>query len=309
MTRTGAAPARPGSRSRGRLLLVLLGLALCLGGGTAAQAAAPGTTTLAAPAAPVVPGAEPAAPGGLPAAPGGLPAAPTPPKPPAVPGGTGMISIDVNNGPNGKPSQSIVILMALTLLSIAPSLLLLCTSFTKCFVVLSIVRNALGLQTVPPNQVLAGLALFLSMFIMSPVLSQVNHDGLQPYLNGQKTQSQAFNDGIKPLRTFMLKHTRKDEIALLTKVANKPRPKNAAAVGLDTLIPSFILSELRAAFIIGFVIFIPFIVVDMVVSASLMSLGMMMLPPVMVSLPFKLLLFVIADGWALVIKALVGSYT
>jgi flagellar biosynthetic protein FliP len=233
-------------------------------------------------------------------------AAPAPPTPPTVPGGS--VTVNVNNGPNGKPSTSITLLIALTVLSVAPSLLLLCTSFTKVFVVLSIVRNAMGLTTVPPNQVLAGLALFLSMFIMAPVVSQVNSQGVQPYLKGTKTQTEAFNDGVKPLRTFMMKHTRRDEIALFTKVAQKPRPKNQNDVSLSTLIPAFVLSELRAAFIIGFVIFLPFIVVDMVVAASLMSLGMMMLPPVTVSLPFKLLLFVMANGWGLVVTALVASY-
>ncbi|TQS39563.1 flagellar type III secretion system pore protein FliP [Cryptosporangium phraense] len=237
---------------------------------------------------------------------GGPEAAPAAPTPPVPPGG--QVTVNVNNGPNGKPSTAVTLLIALTVLSIAPSLLLLCTSFTKVFVVLSVVRNALGLQTVPPNQVIAGLALFLSLFIMAPVFTQVNQQGVQPYLKGTKTQTQAFNDGVEPLRTFMLKHTRKDEIALLTKVADKPRPKTKDDVSLPVLIPAFILSELRAAFIIGFVIFLPFIVVDMVVSASLMSLGMMMLPPVMVSLPFKLLLFVMSNGWGLVVTALVASY-
>ncbi|MFG1925780.1 flagellar type III secretion system pore protein FliP [Cryptosporangium sp. NPDC048952] len=231
------------------------------------------------------------------------PAAPTPPVPPG-----GQVTVNVNNGPNGKPSTAITLLIALTVLSIAPSVMLLCTCFTKVFVVLSIVRNALGLQTIPPNQVIAGLALFISIFIMTPVLSQVNSQGVQPYLKGTKSQTEAFQDGVKPLREFMLKHTRKDEIALMNRVADKPRPKNKDDVSLPVLIPAFVLSELRAAFIIGFVIFLPFIVVDMVVSASLMSLGMMMLPPVMVSLPFKLLLFVMSNGWTLVVTALVASY-
>jgi flagellar biosynthesis protein FliP len=218
-------------------------------------------------------------------------------------------SVNINlTGTDGKPSNSIVILLALTILSVAPALLLLCTCFTKIFVVLSITRNALGLTNVPPNQVLAGLALFLSMFIMSPVLSQVNDQGVQPYLKGQKNQSQAFHDGAEPLRQFMLKHTRSDEIALFTKVANQPLPKNRADVPLSTVIPAFVLSELRAAFIIGFVVYIPFLIIDMVVSASLMSLGMMMMPPVSVSLPFKLLLFVLVNGWELVVTALVASY-
>jgi|SRR5579859_6243772 len=239
--------------------------------------------------------------------------APTPPAPPAGPTGvsstTGTATVGVQiNGANGKPSSSIVILIALTVLSVAPALLLLCTSFTKIFVVLSIVRNALGLTSVPPNQVLAGLALFLSMFVMGPVLSDMNHQGVQPYLNGTKTQSVAFHDGVEPLRKFMLAHTRKDEIALFVSAAKSAKPTSPDAVPLTTLIPAFVLSELRAAFIIGFVVYIPFLVVDMVVSASLMSMGMMMLPPVTVSLPFKMLLFVMVNGWGLVVTALVSSY-
>jgi flagellar biosynthetic protein FliP len=234
------------------------------------------------------------------------PVAPSPPAGPTAPA-DGTVTINVG-GTNSKPSQSIVILIALTVLSVAPALLLLCTAFTKVFVVLSITRNALGLTSVPPNQVLAGLALFISLFVMGPVLSDMNKDGVQPYLKGEKTQSVAFNDGVKPLREFMLKHTRKDELALFTKVAEKPLPKNRDSVPLSTLVPAFALSELRAAFIIGFVIYVPFLVIDMIVSASLMSLGMMMLPPVTVSLPFKMLLFVLVNGWGLVITALVASY-
>jgi flagellar biosynthetic protein FliP len=227
----------------------------------------------------------------------------------AAPAPDGGITIDVGGDPGaGKPSNSIVILLGLTVLSVAPALLLLCTSFTKIFVVLSITRNALGLTTVPPNQVLAGLALFLSLFIMGPTLSDVNDQGVQPYLKGDKTQSVAFTDGMAPLREFMLKNTRPDEIALLTKVSDQPRPATAKDVELTTLIPAFVLSELRAAFIIGFVVFIPFLIIDMVVSASLMALGMMMLPPVTVSLPFKLLLFVMVNGWGLIVTALVASY-
>jgi len=229
-----------------------------------------------------------------------------PPAPP-VPGTDNSVSVNVG-GTTTKPSNSIVIILAMTVLSVAPALLLLCTSFTKVFVVLSITRNALGLTNVPPNQVLAGLALFLSMFIMGPTLSQMNHDGVQPYLHGTKTQAVAFHDGVQPLRTFMMDHTRKDEIALFTKVAEQAPPKTPDDVPLSTLVPAFALSELRAAFIIGFVVFIPFLVIDMVVSASLMSLGMMMLPPVTVSLPFKMLLFVLVNGWGLVITALVSSY-
>lgn len=225
-----------------------------------------------------------------------------------APAPDGGITIDVDGSGGGKPSSSLVILLALTVLSVAPALLLLCTSFTKIFVVLGITRNALGLTSVPPNQVLAGLALFLSLFVMGPTLSEMNSEGVQPYLKGDKTQSRAYADGVAPLREFMLDNTRPDEIALLTKVADKKRPAKPQDVELTTLVPAFVLSELRAAFIIGFVIFIPFLIIDMVVSASLMSLGMMMLPPVTVSLPFKLLLFVMVNGWGLIITALVSSY-
>ncbi len=207
-----------------------------------------------------------------------------------------------------KPSTPIVVLLGLTLLSLVPAILLTCTSFTKILVVLSLTRNALGLQQVPPNQVLAGLALFLSLFIMSPVLHHMNDAGLQPYLHGTKTQTVAFQDGVEPLRQFMLKQTGDKEIALLTDVAHRPEPATPSDVSLSTLVPAFILSELKQAFIIGFMIFIPFLVIDIVVSAALMSLGMMMMPPVMVSLPFKILLFVLVDGWGLIIKALVQSY-
>jgi flagellar biosynthetic protein FliP len=174
--------------------------------------------------------------------------------------------------------------------------------------VLGLTRNALGLQQTPPNQVLAGLALFLSLFIMGPVLSDINDAGVQPYLHGTKTAAVAFDDGIQPLRGFMLDNTDDDELMLLTSVADRKLPDNRNDVTTTTLVPAFVLSELKQAFIIGFIIFIPFLVIDLVVSGALMALGMMMMPPVMVSLPFKLLLFVLVDGWALVIKSLVASY-
>lgn len=217
------------------------------------------------------------------------------------------VSLDIY-GVDGKPSSSIVVLVAITLLSVAPSLLLMTTSFTKIFVVLTLTRNALGLQGTPPTQVLAGLALFLSLFIMGPVLGDMNEAGIQPYLNGEMS----FGDGVaaasEPLRTFMLAHTRESDIALMTRAAEASNPATAADVSMTTLMPAFMLSELRSAFIIGFVVFVPFLVIDLVVSGALMSMGMMMLPPVMVSLPFKLLLFVLVDGWTLVVTALIGSY-
>jgi flagellar biosynthetic protein FliP len=236
---------------------------------------------------------------------------PTAPVAPTVAPSGGSINFNINGtNPDGsKPATSLTIVLGLTLLSVAPAVLLLCTCFTKVFMVLGITRNAMGLTSMPPNQVLAGLALFISLFIMAPVLSQVNEQGVQPYLAGDKTQSQAFKAGVQPLREFMLKSTRDDELALLIRVSGQEKPATAADVELTTLVPAFVLSELRAAFIIGFVIFIPFLIIDMVVSASLMSLGMMMLPPVTVAMPFKLLLFVLVNGWGLIITALVSSYT
>ena len=221
--------------------------------------------------------------------------------------GADSVVIDVE-GLTDKPSSSVTLLLTLTLLSLAPAILLTCTSFTKILVVLGLTRNALGLQQTPPNQVLAGLALFLSVFIMAPVLSQVNDEGLQPYLDGQKSAAAAYESGVEPLREFMLDQTGDEELALLTNVARRDLPANRAEVPMSTLVPAFIISELKQAFIIGFIIFIPFLVIDIVVSGALMALGMMMMPPVMVSLPFKLLLFVLVDGWALIITSLVQSY-
>jgi flagellar biosynthetic protein FliP len=156
--------------------------------------------------------------------------------------------------------------------------------------------------------VLAGIALFLPLFVTAPVLSQVNHDAVQPYLDGHATFTQAVDAGEAPLRDFMAAHTREQEIALMTRAADRPNPTDVASVPFTTLVPAFMLSELRSAFIMGFVIFVPFLVIDLVVSSSLMAMGMMMLPPVMVSLPFKILLFVLVDGWGLVITSLIGSY-
>ncbi len=236
------------------------------------------------------------------------PAGPTAPANPAAPtGGSGGVTVQIN-GSDGSPSTAVVTLIGITLLSVAPALLLMMTSFTKIFVVLAMTRNALALPNIPPNQVLAGLALFLSFFIMMPVLTDINNLAVQPYLNGHLDFAAAIDAGSKPLQTFMLAHTRQEDIALMTRAAGMANPANAAAVPLTTLIPAFMISELRAAFIIGFVIFIPFLIIDIVVSSALMSMGMMMLPPVMVSLPFKILLFILVDGWGLVITSLIQSY-
>jgi flagellar biosynthesis protein FliP len=236
------------------------------------------------------------------------PAAPTAPADPASPGDPGpTVTLDIN-GVDGSPSSPVVVLLTITLLSVAPSLLLMMTGFTKIFVVLAMTRNAMGLQGVPPNQVIAGLALFLSLFVMAPVVSQINETAVQPYLHGEMTFTEAVDVGEGPLRDFMLGQTRESDIALVTRAADRPNPESPESVEMTTLIPAFMLSELRSAFLIGFVIFVPFLVIDLVVSASLMSMGMMMLPPVMVSLPFKLLLFVLVDGWGMVVTSLVGSF-
>jgi flagellar biosynthetic protein FliP len=200
------------------------------------------------------------------------------------------------------------VLIGITLLSVAPSLILMMSSFTKIFIVLAMTRNAMGLTTIPPNQILAGLALFLSIFIMWPVITDINSSAVQPYMSGAIDINHAITLAEAPLRTFMLAHTRQEDLALMTRAAGRPNPASPASVSLSTLIPAFMISELRSAFIIGFVIFVPFLVIDLVVSSALMAMGMMMLPPVMISLPFKILLFILVDGWGLLVTTLVGSY-
>ena len=239
--------------------------------------------------------AEPAAPE--------VPTGPLAPTSPVSPG-NGTVTVNVP----GQPSQVLQIILLVTVLGVAPALLLLCTSFTKIVVVLSLTRSALGTPSIPPNQVLVGLALFLSLFVMGPTVDQIQKQAITPYGQGRITTVQAYRAGTGPLQTFMLAHTRDADLALMTKAAGEPLPKQRADVQLRTLIPAFVLSELRGAFIIGFVIFIPFLVIDVVVSAILMSLGMVMLPPSLVSLPFKLLLFVLVDGWSLIITTLLRSY-
>ncbi|WP_149955517.1 flagellar type III secretion system pore protein FliP [Zafaria cholistanensis] len=221
--------------------------------------------------------------------------------------GNGGFGIEIN-GPDGTPSAAITTLVGIALLAVAPALLLMMTSFTKIFVVLALVRNALGLNTIPPNQVIAGLSLFLTFFIMWPVIGEINADAVVPYLDGRTTFAAAAQEAAGPLRTWLLAYTREEDIALMLRAAGLENPATAAEVGLTTLVPAFMVSELRAAFIIGFVVFVPFLVIDLVVSSALMAMGMMMLPPVMVSLPFKILLFILVDGWGLVVTALVSSY-
>jgi flagellar biosynthesis protein FliP len=232
------------------------------------------------------------------------PVAPTATVAPVVPG-DGNVDISIGDG---SPSSSITLILAITVLSVAPSVLLLATSFTKIIVVLGLTRNALGLPSSPPNQVLTGIALFLTLFVMGPVLSDINEVAVQPYMDGTITVSQAYDSGVVPLREFLLDNTREDELQLMIGLSGEEAPATSQEVSMTTLLPAFVLSELKSAFIIGLVVFIPFLVLDMLVSASLMAMGMMMVPPTIVSLPFKLLLFVVVDGWALITTALVGSY-
>lgn len=238
------------------------------------------------------------------------------PTSPTAPG-DGKVSLDLDLGSLGdggtpatgeKPSKSIVVLLGLTVLAVAPSLVILMTSFTRMVVVLGLARNAIGIQTVPPNQVLTGLAIFLSLFVMAPTLKQINDVAWQPYQRGEITQSQALSRAEMPIKTWMLKNTRKDELGLMLSLSKSERPETPKMTSLTVLIPAFVLSELKTAFIIGVMILLPFLVIDLVVSSGLMSLGMMMLPPVFVSLPFKLLLFVMVDGWAMIAHALVANY-
>nr|WP_259162953.1 flagellar type III secretion system pore protein FliP [Microbacterium phyllosphaerae] len=212
------------------------------------------------------------------------------------------------NGINGTPSDSIMTLLGITVLSVAPALLLMMSSFTKIFVVLALTRNALSLPSIPPNQVLAGLSLFLTLFIMWPVLTDINTVAVAPFSAGQIDFGRAFELAQEPLRQWMLNYTREEDIALMHRAAQMENPTDPAAIPLQTLVPAFMISELRAAFLIGFIIFVPFLVIDLVVASALMSMGMMMLPPVMISLPFKILLFLLIDGWGMVITALIQSY-
>jgi flagellar biosynthetic protein FliP len=217
-------------------------------------------------------------------------------------------SVTINLGHSlAKPSQSIVILIAITLLAVAPSLIVVLTGFTRIAIVLSLARQAIGLPTVPPNQVIAGIALIFSLFLMAPTLSQINHVAVQPYLHGKMSFSQAFEVGQKPLKSWMLRQTDKPELSM-TEAAAHEHPKSPEDASLIAIIPAFILSQLKSAFVIGFVIFIPFLIIDLLVSSTLMSMGIMMLPPTLVSLPFKILLFVMVDGWTLIAHSLLLSF-
>ncbi|MNO11991.1 Flagellar biosynthetic protein FliP precursor [compost metagenome] len=210
---------------------------------------------------------------------------------------------------DGEPStSSLSIILLITVLSIAPAILVLMTSFTRIVVVLGFVRNALGTQQMPPNQVLIGLALFLTLFVMSPTLSTINDVALQPYIKGEITQTEALDKASVPIKKFMYSHTRPKDLQLFMSYTKTEKPKSYEDIPLSVMIPAFAISELKTAFQMGFMIFIPFLIIDIVVSSVLMGMGMMMLPPVMISLPFKILLFVLVDGWYLVVKSLLASF-
>lgn len=200
------------------------------------------------------------------------------------------------------------LLLMLTVLSIAPAILILCTAFTRIAVVLGFLRTALGTQQLPPNQVLLGLSLFLTAAVMSPTIKSINETAVQPYMQGQLTQTQAIDSASLPLKSFMLKQTRQADLALMLEITKAPAPTGPEEVPFLTVVPAYAISELKTAFTMGFVIFLPFVIIDFITASTLMSMGMMMVPPVMVSLPFKILLFVLVDGWHLVIKSLYDSF-
>jgi flagellar biosynthesis protein FliP len=219
--------------------------------------------------------------------------------------------IEIGIGESRQPADvagTLQIIVLLTVLSLAPAILVLMTAFTRIIVVLSFARSALATQNMPPNQVLIGLALFLTFFVMAPYWNRVNAESLQPFLRGEIEYQEAVSLGAEPLREFMFKNAAEKDVALFVNLAGLERPESEADIPTYVLVPAFAISELRKAFQIGFLIFIPFIVIDMVVSATLMSMGMLMLPPMMISLPFKILLFVMMDGWHLIVRQLVLSF-
>ncbi|MGA7748253.1 MAG: flagellar type III secretion system pore protein FliP [Candidatus Aquilonibacter sp.] len=233
--------------------------------------------------------------------------APNAPTAPSVP----VPNINIGLGQTNNPQQvvgALQILLLLTVLTLAPTLLVMTTAFTRIIVVLSFVRTAMGTQQTPPNQVLVGLALLLTFFVMNPVIHQINDNAVQPYLAKKISQPVALNRAVQPLRTFMFKQTREKDIQLFYSISKEPRPTAQRDVPTYLLVPAFVLSELKTAFEIGFAIYIPFIIIDMVTASILLSMGMMMIPPIIISLPFKVLIFILVDGWDLVISALFQSF-
>ncbi|MGI6552516.1 MAG: flagellar type III secretion system pore protein FliP [Clostridia bacterium] len=220
-------------------------------------------------------------------------------------------NVDLQISQSDSPEEvvsTLRLLVILTILALAPAILILMTSFTRIVIVLSFVRNALATQQTPPNQVLIGLALFLTFFIMAPVYQELKAEALDPYLAGTISQEVALANAAAPLKEFMFRHTREKDLALFVHMSQMERPETKEDIPLTVLVPAFVISELKTAFQMGFIIFIPFLVIDVVVASTLMSMGMFMVPPIIISLPFKLMLFVMVDGWYLVVKSLLESF-
>jgi len=219
------------------------------------------------------------------------------------------ISISMADSTNPKEvSNALQIVLLMSVLALAPSILIMMTPFVRIIIVFGFIRRALGLQTTPPDQVLVGLALFMTFYIMSPTLTNINDNALQPYIREEITWDEGVKKATIPMKTFMLHQVHEKDVGVLLKMAKRPAPKTAMDIPYDVLVPAFMISELKTAFIYGFIIYIPFLVLDMIVASVLMSMGMMMLPPVMISLPFKVILFILIDGWSLTMQQLVGSF-
>jgi len=219
------------------------------------------------------------------------------------------INLDVGTAQNGSDvSVTIQILLMMTVLSLAPSIVIMTTSYLRIIIVFHFLKSALGTQQMPPSQLLAGVALFITFFIMAPTWNKVNDEALKPLMDNKLTMQQAYDKGIEPIRQFMFKNVREEDLELFISLSNQAKPKNRNEVSTYILIPAFVLSEMRAGFIMGFFLFIPFIMVDMIISSILMSMGMMMMPPMMISLPFKILLFILVDGWNLIVSSLIRSF-
>ncbi len=219
------------------------------------------------------------------------------------------VSVEVGESDDASDlSTTLQIIILLTVLALAPSILIMVTSFVRFVVVMSFLRNAMGIHQMPPNQLLVGLALILTFFVMSPVIDKAYNEGIKPYIDKEISSEEAFDKAVGPVRDFMFSQTREKDLALFVNIADLDQPDSTADIPLHVLVPSFVISELRTAFQIAFVLFVPFLVIDMVVASVLMSMGMMMLPPIIVSLPFKILLFVLVDGWYLLVKSLVESF-
>jgi flagellar biosynthetic protein FliP len=219
------------------------------------------------------------------------------------------INLDVGTAQNGSDvSVTLQILLMMTVLSLAPSIVIMTTSYLRIIIVFHFLKSALGTQQMPPSQLLAGVALFITFFIMAPTWNKVNDEALKPLMDNKLTMQQAYDKGIEPIRQFMFKNVREEDLELFISLSNQAKPKNRNEVSTYILIPAFVLSEMRAGFIMGFFLFIPFIMVDMIISSILMSMGMMMMPPMMISLPFKILLFILVDGWNLIVSSLIRSF-